>query len=446
MGWKDAPLVEGGAKKPKWASAPLVEQGQPQKPEGPPTLQERGSDVFGFKDYEYRGSLLPFARTKEGETEIAWPQLAVDLAQSVLLPGHAAKGGSYTAEDLAKFTLDYAAPATAKTRMAPTKKVPSRKELTKTAPTADELRTKATGVLAEAKAGDPIVKANRYERFLDETADSIIPKGYDEDLYPKVASALKVFDKKRGMEMDLDSLIIARKQLRPALGAMEKEERKMAIRVRDKLDDLVENLQPEDLAGGDAAQAGKKLAEFRKLWANSRKSDTITDAVGSASMAGSGFENGIRIEMRKLLRNPRRLRGFTKDEIAWMKEIEKGTTLQNTKRLLGKLSYVKRGGTNMLGGYLGSGAGVALGNSIAGPVGGYVGAAVPPIIGYGAQRLAEGTARKNVDLLRALAATGGRMPKQPASQQALARALARSAPPVIGAQIPPQTTEGPPYR
>ena len=65
-------------------------------PAPPPTLAERAQQVYGFDPNLDRAAILPLAKNPQGEVEFAFPQIAVDLAKSALLPGHVYRGGSYT--------------------------------------------------------------------------------------------------------------------------------------------------------------------------------------------------------------------------------------------------------------------------------------------------------------------------------------------------------------
>ncbi len=43
-------------------------------------------------DIEYRGTILPLARTKNGKTNLAWPQVALDIGEAIKAPGDAYMG------------------------------------------------------------------------------------------------------------------------------------------------------------------------------------------------------------------------------------------------------------------------------------------------------------------------------------------------------------------
>lgn len=56
-------------------------------------------------DIVERGSVLPYGITKDGEMEFATPEIALEIAKALMLPGHVAKGGSYSPDDLTNMAL-----------------------------------------------------------------------------------------------------------------------------------------------------------------------------------------------------------------------------------------------------------------------------------------------------------------------------------------------------
>ena len=126
--------------------------------------------------------------------------------------------------------------------------------------------------------------------------------------------------------------------------------------------------------------------------------------IENASHTASGMENGLRIEARKILKNKKKRRGFTGDEIAALKQIEQGTTASNAAKFLGKFGISEGQATSMLGVSIGAGGGGALG-SLFGPVGAGVGAITIPALGQiakkTAQRLTLNSTKYADDLARA---------------------------------------------
>ena len=132
-----------------------------------------------------------------------------------------------------------------------------------------------------------------------------------------------------------------------------------------------------------------------------RKSETIEEIVTNAEMQASGFENGLRIGFRQLLKNKKRMKGFSEDERKIMREIVDGNAGTNLARLVGGFGFrFGSGNQNILGGSIGAGIGYGLLD----PVGGVA----VPAVGTASKLLADRLGRNTADYLRAVAATGGR--------------------------------------
>jgi hypothetical protein len=407
-------------------------QGTPAATAAPQTLQQRSKDVFGFKDYAHRGTLLPLGRTREGKTELATPGIIRDMMESALLPGHVSKGGSYTPEDALRFTLDYAAPATAH------KPTLTRKALTKSAPTTEQLKGQAKAFKTSAVESGTVVKPDSYLDLMTRMESAVTKNKINSTLHPRANEVYKILSDALGQDMDVEDLMVARRLIGVAQRSVTPEladERRIAGLMEDMLDDFVDNLKPADLVSGDPLKVGKNLTQFRSLWSRAKKSELIEGIMEKATTQASGFENGIRIGFRSLLNNKKQLRGFSPDEVKIMKEIVQGTSGQKLLRLLGKMSFGTRGGSNFLGGSIGAGAGAALGSEIAGPLGAGIGALAAPAVGYAAQKGADYGTRKGAELARAMAATGGRLPRG-GPQQGVFNLLMQGAMPGAGTLVP----------
>jgi hypothetical protein len=137
-----------------------------------------------------------------------------------------------------------------------------------------------------------------------------------------------------------------------------------------------------------SSQIGGKFKEARALSQRAFKSQAITDMIENASHTASGMENGLRIEARKILKNKKKRRGFTNDELSALRTIEQGTTSANTAKFLGKFGISEGQATSMLGASIGIGGGGAIG-SFFGPGGAAIGALGVPALGQMAKKTAQ---------------------------------------------------------
>lgn len=399
----------------------LAEQAGPQ----PPTLDERAQQVLGLDpNVVQRGALIPFGKTKEGHTTWAVPQVGVDLMKSFLLPGHVLQGGTYTPEDTLRFTMDYSAPATSHRYATGARpKAPSKSEAIANAPTADELAAKGGAGFKAAEASGDAIPADSYANFLQDAENTLAKNKLKPQLHPQLSAVWDEMSKNLGKDMSIEDLITERRLLDIPLRTTAPEladQRRIALLLQKSLDSFVDK---------ETAQGGP-LANARSLWSAYRKVDTLTGAIDRAQYAASGFENGLRMEFRKMLRNPDQyLRGYSEDEIKVMKQIVNGTPITKALRFFGKLGPNRSGSAGLVGTSIGAGAGAY--------AGGPIGAAAVPAAGMLASKGSEASTLKLAEYLRALAASGGSLKTQDVSR--LADMLATMGQPTAATQLPQMT-------
>lgn len=283
--------------------------------------------------------------------------------------------------------------------------------VSKVAPTSEELRSAGRAAYQSVDNAGIVFKKSALDDFYAGLSSELKTEGLDKTLHPKVNAVLTRFEEAAADPLQAPALTTMRKLINSAAGSVDPDERRLGMIMKDKFDDLVDNLSPDDVAEGFTENVADAFRTARESWSQMRKSEIIEEAIDKASNQASGLENGIRIQLRQILQNPKRRRGFTEDEIRVMEEIARGTLTSNTLRRLGRLSMGSGVQTNVLGGLGGSAAGGAVGSILGGPVGAAIGTAGPPAVGYAAQRGAERLADTKVRLLRALVASGGELPK-----------------------------------
>lgn len=271
-------------------------------------------------------------------------------------------------------------------------------------PNRDQVRQAAQRSFAEAdNLGVQLApaKVQQIQGSLNSLAKT---EGFNPRIHPKVAAALDSFDDLAADVPTLGRMEQQRRILGAAAKSMEADERRIAVQLIDELDDAIGGLKAADVVTGNAAQAGETMQRARGLWARQAKLGVIEDAMERAANQASGFENGIRIQFRSILNNPKKLRGFSEAEREAMQRIVRGGKVENILKFLGRFGPGEGAATNLVGSSIGAGAGAA--------VGGPVGAAAVPIAGYAARKGAQAATRGNVEKLRQLVAAGGANPRQ----------------------------------
>ena len=240
------------------------------------------------------------------------------------------------------------------------------------------------------------VQPKVYDKFADDLAKRLNKEGIDPTLTPKATAALNRIVNEKGSPKSLQELDTIRKIARGAANDIDKTEARLGTIIINELDKGVEKLSSE---------IGGKFKEARGLAQRGFKSQAINDMIENASHTASGMENGLRIEARKILKNPKKRRGFTADELKALKEIEQGTTAANAAKFMGKFGISEGQATSMLGFSIGAGGGGALG-SMFGPVGAGVGAVTIPAIGQFAKKTAQRLTLNNTKFADDLARSG----------------------------------------
>lgn len=268
------------------------------------------------------------------------------------------------------------------------------KAIQQSAPDIDQIRQAKNVAYKELDDFGIKVQSKVYDKFADNIASRLNKEGLDPTLTPKANAAVKRMIAEKGSPKSLQELDTIRKIARGAANDIDKTEARLGSIIINELDKGVETLSNE---------IGGKFKQARGMAQRGFKSETINDMIENASHTASGLENGLRIEARKILKNKKKRRGFTSDEISALKQIEQGTSASNAAKFLGKFGISEGQATSMLGFSIGAGGGGALG-SFFGPGGAALGAVTIPALAQiskkTAQRLTGKSAKFADDLVR----------------------------------------------
>lgn len=393
----------------------------------PTTLQQRAQSSFGIDPKAERNTLLPLYRTDAGKYEMRWPSILSDPLTSFLLPGHTLKGGSFTPEDVTKFALDFGVNpkdvrVTGKTPM-------TRREFVEAAPNAEQLQKSSRAAYDAARQSGLEISAKSGNDLYFNLFKTAVDEGVDATLHPNATAFIKRWGDGGGT-MSLRDLETMRRHAGIVAGSKVPDEARIGQMFKDAIDDFVDALKPTDAVSGDPAGVGKALETARAMWQRSKKVDMMDTIIERAMHKPSGFENGIRIEVRKILDNPAKVRGFTADEKAAMEAVAQGGPVANFLRLAGKFGFGSKGSNSWLGGTVTTLAA----NELGGP-----GAAVAaPMVGKAAQMGAARQTEKALEAARATMAIGGTRPPLQSNPAAF---LQRLLGPLAGTKLDPYKPE-----
>ena len=273
---------------------------------------------------------------------------------------------------------------------------PTTKNLKAATPTIQQIKSRASDIYAELDNMGVRVKPETYDSFASSITDRLKKEGIDSDLHPKSSAVLRRLQSEMGASKSLSNLDTLRKVAQDAAASIEPSDRRLGNIIISEFDKGMDALG--DTVGGQYKNA-------RQLWSRARKSEQIASMIERASSAASGFENGLRVEARKILGSDKKRRGYTKDEIGALRKIAQGTTMGNIAKFLGKFGISENQATSMLGASMGAGGGAAIGSAFGGVAGAGVGAITLPLIGQiakkTASRITQGNARFADELVRA---------------------------------------------
>lgn len=344
-------------------------------------------------------------RTDQGQaisTAIAEPAMAADAAATDLLDT-----GNPEASTALK-TLLFGGPSALllknpgtsalarQTAPKPVAPVPSTTDLFKAGSQAfDKARTLGGGVRPESldRLANSIVTIKKENGLSVRINESLHPKAHATQ-----SEIMKTISKG---EVTFDDLIELRELAQEAAGALDKKDAFRGQLLKNKIDEYVDSLGVDDVAGGNPEAAAASLKEARAAWHKASKASTLEQAIDLAganagAFHGAGFENAVRTQFRALHRRiiKGQEKGFTPDEIALIKRTANGASLDNIYRWLGKMAP-----TGIVSGGLGSGLGFAFG--------GPLGAALVPAVGLLGRHLATKATAKNASDAVRLTQSGG---------------------------------------
>ena len=232
--------------------------------------------------------------------------------------------------------------------------------------TPGELKTKANVAYKEVKDADIVFKQSSINDFLNTVKNDL---DIDKTLHPNTTAALKRLQELKGKNnVEFNSLEQARRIFNEAMVASSKTNKAdamLATRLRNKIDNFVENTTDADFVAGDVAQV-PKIKEARNYWSRLRKGELIDELIKDAelnvdSKAYGNMDSSLRNKFLTIAKDEDLMRTFSEKQRQAILNVVQGGPTRNTLRQVGKLnpSSVFSQGTLATG--VGAGAGFALG-------------------------------------------------------------------------------------
>jgi hypothetical protein len=268
----------------------------------------------------------------------------------------------------------------------------------KISPTVKEWKDISSALYREADALGVRLKPQALNEYIDQTIKMADDLNVDPVLSPKANRVLRRMTKMRDQTLTTKQVDKLRRLAQEAARNLGNDlDRLIGSRMVQGIDDLLIDqkklLVPD---GVDGTQLATKLEAARKSWGNGKRGDLIEDAMLRAIEAPN-FEQGLRAEFGKLLRNPKVSRGFTDAEKAVIRRVSRGTFKGNIVKALGQMGF-----DFSKGGAFGGIGGIVAGGSL----GGGPGAVILPFIGTVAKPFAERMTKGNADFASAVIRAG----------------------------------------
>ena len=285
-----------------------------------------------------------------------------------------------------------------------------------TAPTAADVADQSRALYKASEAEGVAFNAQPIDRL--KTNLKVMAGDINEKLRPVTAGTVEDIEKTLKGPMTLEKFDELRQGINLDLKTAKGNDKRILTRMKDYLDNFADNIKTEDMTGGP--NGVKHLKEARKLWAQSKKAETIERIMDQAGVDGagkytqSGFANAVRREMNTLYKSIKKGKapGWSKEEVALIRQMARGGSNSRMVNLLAK--FDPKGPVSILGGQ-------------------FVGSAIPgfgnvavPLAGLAAGRAADKGAMVAAERLRSGAATGSvasQFPALPKDPNALIRLL-----------------------
>lgn len=270
------------------------------------------------------------------------------------------------------------------------------------APTSEMLRAQGNALYQQVDDAGVQITPKAFGRAKDEIRDYLRANtGFDElpgpgSLTPNTARVMQIMDEAGSrMAQEPTAALPFRTldQMRRHAGAAagnvaNRSDQKAGVAVIQQLDDFVQRLSPDDVAGGDLSALKTAIPKAREVWSRMSKSQLVDDAMERSENYLSGSASGVRNQFKNILQNKKLSARFTPAEKAALRRVTHPGALESMVNLAG-------GGLSQLGAI---GGGFALG----GPGGALGGAA----LGAGARKLSEAMTMRNAEMARAAIASG----------------------------------------
>ena len=200
---------------------------------------------------------------------------------------------------------------------------------TPTGPSVKAIKAKATKLYDEVEHSGITVHGAAFDQMVSSLQTAMKTAGYHPRMHSKAAGAMDgISDYVGGSSVTMQDLAIVRRLAKAAKNSIDPDESRIGGVMLEHIDGNMRQIPG----------VMDKLTAADKLWHTAKKTKLLDEAVEAAKHAASGFENGLRIEFRRLLKKEREGKlVLTAEEKASMSAVVDGSIPANLLKGLGKI-------------------------------------------------------------------------------------------------------------
>lgn len=265
-------------------------------------------------------------------------------------------------------------------------------------PTMDDLRARQRAAYDAVDNSQAVLTPAQRQGLIDQMRNRTDGMDMDEFLHPRASRTMARMDSLEPSPRIADIEQKRRLIGRDVAGSIDPSESAIGQAMKDEIDAYLRSLADQNGLGPDAARTLEDLNDGRAMTQRIKKAEAVEAAVTKAerraasSGTGGNAVNTTRQNIRAMLDNPKKSRGFSAAERAQMEAIVQGTPGVNFGRLLGRMSP-SAGALPLMGNMAALAGGAA-----ASPTAALL-AAIPGTVGMGAKALAEMATERQIQQL-----------------------------------------------
>lgn len=280
------------------------------------------------------------------------------------------------------------------------------------APTVDQLRSDRDAAYDTVDNSGVTINPQSRQRMVDAIDSRMSDERMHPRQHPRASAATESMrenlpDNPTIRDIEQERQIISR----DVAGQFQEPDGRLGQIMKEEIDAYLDSLQPSDMSGGAPQEALNALDTGRRLHGRIARADELGfqqyKAENRAASTGSGGNaiNTMRQNIRQIIDNPKRRRGYSDEEISLMEDVVRGDRVDNALRRVSAFSPT-RGAFPAAMNALSFGTAGATGNPIA------IGMAGLGTAGLAAQYLGEGRTARKIGRLMDTVQNGGPLPSK----------------------------------